>query len=78
MSDALSQWGPVLRQSDDEFRRLQEEHHAHERRLADLRAQPYPSDEQRQEEVELKKKKLLLKDRMAEIARRFADSRERV
>jgi uncharacterized protein YdcH (DUF465 family) len=77
MSDALSQWGPVLRQSDEEFRRLQEQHHAHERRLADLRAHPYLSDEQRQEEVELKKKKLLLKDRMAEIARRFADARER-
>jgi uncharacterized protein YdcH (DUF465 family) len=77
MSDALSQWGSVLRQSDEEFRRLQEEHHAHERRLADLRSRQFLSEEQRQEEIELKKRKLLLKDRMAEIARRFETSRVR-
>jgi len=77
MNDALSQWDSVLRQSDQEFRRLQEEHHAYERRLADLRSRHFFSEEQRQEETELKKKKLLLKDRMAEIARRFETSRER-
>jgi uncharacterized protein YdcH (DUF465 family) len=56
---------------NEEYRRLDEAHHAYENRLADLTAKVMLSDEEQVEEVTLKKKKLQAKDRMQAIAREF-------
>ena len=49
---------------DPGFRRLQDKHGDYDRRLRELRAQRYLSDEEKLEEVRLKKMKLALKDQM--------------
>ena len=49
---------------DPGFRRLQDKHGDYDRRLSELRAQRYLSDEEKLEEVRLKKMKLALKDQM--------------
>jgi uncharacterized protein YdcH (DUF465 family) len=54
---------------DDEYRRLDEQHHEYEYRLADLTSKVVLSDEEQVEEITLKKKKLQVKDRMQAIAR---------
>jgi uncharacterized protein len=53
------------------FRRLHEEHHSHETRLHELASRPVPTVEEEVEEKHLKKRKLYLKDRMAQIVRDF-------
>jgi uncharacterized protein YdcH (DUF465 family) len=62
-----------LLREDANFRRLAEEHRAFEKRLAELQSRRWLSDEERIEEVELKKKKLAVKDEMESILRRTAD-----
>ena len=59
----------VLLLDNDEYRRLDEQHHEYEYRLADLTAKVVLSDEEQLEETTLKKKKLQVKDRMQAIAR---------
>jgi hypothetical protein len=54
---------------DDEYRRLDEQHHEYEYRLADLTSKVVLSDEEQVEETTLKKKKLQVKDRMQAIVR---------
>jgi uncharacterized protein YdcH (DUF465 family) len=54
----------------DEYRRLMAQHHEYESRLGELAEKAVLSDEEQVEESTLKKKKLQLKDRMQEIARR--------
>jgi uncharacterized protein YdcH (DUF465 family) len=61
---------PIIAQSDDEYRRLEAQHHEYESRLGELAGKAMLSDEEQVEEITLKKKKLQLKDRMQEIARR--------
>jgi len=58
-----------LIESDERFRRLFEEHQNFERRLAELRDQSLLSEEDEQEEKQIKRQKLLLKDRMESILR---------
>ncbi len=55
----------------DEYRQLEAQHHQYESRLGELADKAVLSDEEQVEEITLKKKKLQLKDRMQEIARRF-------
>lgn len=50
-----------------EFRNLKEQHRGFEERLATLRTKSFLNDEERVEEKVLKKKKLVLKDRMEAI-----------
>ena len=50
---------------DDDFRRLAEEHHKYEDRLAELARKSVLSSDEEVEEKQLKKRKLLLKDQMA-------------
>ena len=54
----------------DEYRQLEAQHHEYESRLGELADKAVLSDEEQVEETTLKKKKLQIKDRMQEIARR--------
>jgi len=56
--------------SNDEFHQLAAKHHELEDRLHELTAKHYLSEPEQVEEVTLKKRKLQLKDRMADILRR--------
>ena len=55
----------TLRNEDDEFRRLAQEHSEHETRLAQLAQKPTLTPDEEIEEKRLKKRKLMLKDQMA-------------
>ena len=55
---------------DEEFVRLEVEHHEYESRLSELAEKAVLSNDEQFEETTLKKKKLQIKDRMQEIARR--------
>jgi len=63
-----------LTEVNEEFRRLREEHQAHERELAALQARPFLTAEQEWRESELKKLKLLAKDRMEALIRQTQHS----
>ncbi len=58
-----------LIQTDEQFRRLYEEHREYERRLAELTHKSLPSQDDEIEEKKIKLHKLTLKDRMEEILR---------
>jgi hypothetical protein len=60
-----------LLSTDDEFRGLFDEHHAFESRLSELSEKHYLSEPEQIEAATLKKRKLLLKDRMEQIMRRY-------
>lgn len=53
-----------LMKSDPVFRQLASEHKKYESRLTELSSLHYPNDEEQNEEVVLKKKKLAVKDQM--------------
>ena len=55
---------------DEEYVRLEVEHHEYESRLSELAEKAVLSNDEQFEETTLKKKKLQIKDRMQEIARR--------
>jgi len=56
--------GERVSREDPGFRRLEKKHREYDVRLQELRSQRYLSDEQKLEEVRLKKMKLALKDQM--------------
>lgn len=58
-----------LIQTDDEYRRLHQQHQACERRLLELQDQELPSQEDELEEKQIKRQKLFFKDRMAVLLR---------
>ncbi|MGH9392345.1 MAG: DUF465 domain-containing protein [Vicinamibacteria bacterium] len=60
-----------LRQQDEEYRRLAEKHQSFEARLKELQTKLFLEEEEKLEEVTIKKQKLQVKDRMELIARRF-------
>jgi uncharacterized protein len=70
--DLVSPRGDLL-ESNEEYRRLNAQHHEYETRLHLLTDKAVLSDEEQVEEVTLKKKKLQVKDRMQEIARAFRE-----
>jgi uncharacterized protein YdcH (DUF465 family) len=61
----------LLLQTNEEFHNLAAQHHALEDRLHEILAKPHPSEPELVEETTLKKRKLLLKDRMEAIARDY-------
>ena len=70
MSVDTHQLRELLLQSDQEFRELALKHHELDDRLHELSARAFLSDTEQVEEVQLKKKKLQLKDKMEDILRR--------
>jgi uncharacterized protein len=59
---------------DEQYRELVNEHRKYEARLSELASLHYPNDDEQLEETILKKKKLILKDQMEAIARKFKPS----
>ena len=57
--------------SHDEFKRLAQEHSQYSQRLDTLTQKRYLSEDEKLEEVRLKKLKLRLKDQMESIERQF-------
>ena len=66
-----SQVRDLLLASNDEFRRLAQEHSQYSQRLDLLLQKRFLSDEEKLEEVRLKKLKLRLKDQMEHIEQQF-------
>lgn len=56
-----------LMATNDEFRRLSEEHSRYHKQLETLEAKPHLTDQEQIEEVRLKKLKLHLKDQMIQM-----------
>ena len=59
----------------EEFRKLAQEHTQYEQRLSSLTHKRYLTDDEKLEEVRLKKLKLRLKDQMQAIERQYRDHR---
>ena len=57
----------------EEFRRLAQEHSQYEQRLSSLTHKRYLTDDEKLEEVRLKKMKLRLKDQMESIERQYRE-----
>jgi uncharacterized protein YdcH (DUF465 family) len=64
--------------SHDEFRRLASEHTQYAQRLDSLTEKRYLTDDEKMEEVRLKKLKLRLKDQMELIERQYRQSANQV
>lgn len=61
----------VLVAEDPDFRHLAEEHKRYDRELSDLGARKYLTEDEQRAEMELKKKKLAIKDKMLAIAAEY-------
>ena len=59
-----------LAENDPEFRRLVRKHQDYEQRLQELQARKFLTEDEKVEEVNIKKHKLALKDQMEEMIRR--------
>ena len=71
MSNRAADIQRILTQDDPEFRQWVEEHHRCEDRLHELTAKNQVTGEEELEEKTLKKRKLHLKDQMAERIRTY-------
>ncbi len=69
MSESSNEVKEVLLQENEEFQRLAKKHQELEERLTFLSGKIFLSNEEKLEEVTLKKKKLALKDKMASLIR---------
>jgi uncharacterized protein len=67
-----------LAENHEEFRKLVLEHSQYESRLDSLTQKRYLTDDEKLEEVRLKKLKLRLKDQMEQIEREFRQTRNQV
>jgi uncharacterized protein YdcH (DUF465 family) len=63
----------ALLRHNEEYRRLDEQHHEYESRLHALAEKAVLTDDEQVEEVTLKKRKLQVKDRMQAIARQMRE-----
>ena len=67
MDRSLEELKQELIATNEEFSRLAKEHSEHKRRLGELYQHPHLTDADRVEEVNIKKRKLFLKDQMERI-----------
>ena len=58
-------------QRDPTYRKLVKQHRSYENRLEKLCKKHFMSETERVESINIKKKKLVLKDRMEQIARKY-------
>jgi uncharacterized protein YdcH (DUF465 family) len=63
-----------LKQGNDEFKKLSEEHRSLDVLLAEIDSKRYLTPEEEVERKKLQKQKLLKKDRMAELVRDYKKS----
>ena len=75
---AIEELRAHLMATNEEFRRLAAQHAEYSKRVDEIKNMHAPSDQDQIEEVRLKKLKLHLKDRMAEMISRAAQDRQRV
>ncbi|MCS6884042.1 MAG: DUF465 domain-containing protein [Acidobacteriota bacterium] len=75
MSVSTADLKAELMKINPEFRELAKEHRRYEERLAQLAALHYPSQDEQTEETILKKKKLMVKDKMEAIIRNYKRTR---
>jgi len=68
--DALSETRVKLLKDDPHFRKLAEKHQEYDDRLEAIRSKRFLTDDEKTEEVRLKKLKLAVKDEMEQILRR--------
>jgi len=73
METELRELKEVLRKENEEFRLLMESHATCEARLRELQGKAFLNEEEKLEEVTIKKKKLHLKDRMEAMIRHYKD-----
>jgi uncharacterized protein YdcH (DUF465 family) len=64
-----------LKKENDEFRRLNEEHRNLDELLVEIDSRKYLTPEEEVERKKIQKQKLLKKDRMAELVRKYKKSR---
>ena len=72
----MSQTAGSLRErllENEEYRRLEQEHHEYEAKLSSFVDKAVLSDQEQVEETTLKKRKLKVKDRMEAIVRRLRE-----
>lgn len=69
METSVSEVRDLLLRESEEFQQLSRRHRELDERLAALSAKFFLSDEEKVEEITLKKKKLAIKDRMAHMIR---------
>ncbi len=62
-----------LQKEDEEYRRLCEKHSGFEKRLEALQERHFLKEEEKIEEKNIKKQKLLLKDKMREIRKKHLE-----
>ena len=74
MSNRTADVQQILSSEDPQFRQWIEEHHQCESRLSELTSKTEVSADEELEEKTLKKRKLLLKDQMAERIRSYESS----
>ncbi len=74
MSNSIAEIQQILTTEDPEFRQWVEEHHRCEDRLSELTGKHEVTTEEELEEKVLKKRKLFLKDQMAEKIRKYETS----
>ncbi len=63
----------ALLREDEDFKRLARKHEEYEERLVALQSRHFLSEEEKLEEVQIKKLKLRLKDQMEDRVRHFAE-----
>ena len=63
----------ILLDESDEFRGLAQEHAGFESRLEELTSKQLPSEQERIEEIQIKKHKLIIKDQMAALMRDYRE-----